>query len=82
MMWNVYVCNGGSCDRINSQPYDSEQVAMLLETLNGVAMLLLLRYDGHGGDENGKVLELDNGASGLGDGQAERKERRLSESAA
>ncbi len=44
-MWNVYVIEDGGCERFNSKPYDTEQVAQLLDTIGDVAMVLLMRYD-------------------------------------
>jgi len=32
-MWNVFVIDNGECERVNSQPYDIEQIAQLLNEL-------------------------------------------------
>lgn len=43
-MWDVYVLSdGGECDKINSVPYDAEQVAMLLDEIqDDTARVVLL----------------------------------------
>lgn len=33
VMWNVFVIDNGECQRLNSQPYDIEQIAELLDQL-------------------------------------------------
>jgi hypothetical protein len=32
-MWNVFVIDNGECERVNSHPYDVEQLAELLNEL-------------------------------------------------
>ncbi len=72
MLWNVYLLDS-ECTRVNAEPYDAEQVSMLLESLDDVAMLILVRYDEGRGTKNAKGLELDQGPGCLGTGEARRQ---------
>lgn len=46
MLWNVYVVDqAGECVKYNSEPYDSEEVAIVLETLDDVVSIQLIPID-------------------------------------
>lgn len=64
-MWDVVaVKQCGTCDLINSEPYDGEQVAYLLEAIDLEHLMILLipstkRFGSSlDFDETGEVLEL------------------------
>lgn len=42
MLWNVYVIADEECRQLNGEPYDSEQVAAALATLEDVTAVNLI----------------------------------------
>lgn len=59
MLWNVFVFAHGRCMQINSTPYDSEQVALAIDSIDDVATFMLMRYDGNreASDEGETLLD-------------------------
>jgi hypothetical protein len=43
MLWNVYVIEDGECHQLNSQPFDSEMVALAIDQLDSADAITLVR---------------------------------------
>lgn len=42
MLWNVYVVEDGACIKLNSEPYDPEQLALALTALATIQPIMLV----------------------------------------